>query len=105
MEWKIKKLGLCFRSTEQISFSELYMERSTKRSKFFQKVKNLDSLGRDGERNKKNISKRPGNKSNLLTVEYRYLTMMLLSKWYDLSDVGTEELVKEALSCMRFCVF
>ncbi|XOD67223.1 MAG: hypothetical protein ACMUEL_04425 [Flavobacteriales bacterium Tduv] len=28
----------------------------------FQKVKNLDPLGRDGERNKKNISKRPENK-------------------------------------------
>ncbi|XOD67494.1 MAG: transposase [Flavobacteriales bacterium Tduv] len=31
--------------------------------------------------------------------------MMLLIHWYDLSDVGTEELVKEALSCMRFCGF
>ncbi|XOD67367.1 MAG: transposase [Flavobacteriales bacterium Tduv] len=29
--------------------------------------------------------------------------MMLLSNWYDLSDVGTEELVKESLSFMRFC--
>ncbi|XOD68255.1 MAG: transposase [Flavobacteriales bacterium Tduv] len=29
--------------------------------------------------------------------------MMLLSHWYDLSHVGTEELVKESLSCMVFC--
>ncbi|XOD68122.1 MAG: hypothetical protein ACMUEL_09755 [Flavobacteriales bacterium Tduv] len=28
--------------------------------------------------------------------------MMLLSHWYDLIDVGTEELVKESLSYMRF---
>ncbi|XOD66584.1 MAG: transposase [Flavobacteriales bacterium Tduv] len=31
--------------------------------------------------------------------------MILLSHWYDLTDVGTEELVKESLSCMRFCGF
>ncbi|XOD67031.1 MAG: transposase [Flavobacteriales bacterium Tduv] len=31
--------------------------------------------------------------------------MMLLSNRYDISDVGTEELVKETLSCMRFCGF
>ncbi|XOD67022.1 MAG: transposase [Flavobacteriales bacterium Tduv] len=31
--------------------------------------------------------------------------MMLLSHWYDLSDVETEELVKEFLSCMSFCGF
>ncbi|XOD67426.1 MAG: transposase [Flavobacteriales bacterium Tduv] len=29
----------------------------------------------------------------------------ILSHWYDHSDVGTEELVKESLSCMRFCSF
>ncbi|XOD67444.1 MAG: hypothetical protein ACMUEL_05715 [Flavobacteriales bacterium Tduv] len=31
--------------------------------------------------------------------------MMLLSHWYDISNVGTEELVKKFLSCMRFCGF
>ncbi|XOD68215.1 MAG: transposase [Flavobacteriales bacterium Tduv] len=31
--------------------------------------------------------------------------IMLLSHWYDLSDVGTEELVKEDLNCMRFFGF
>ncbi|XOD67945.1 MAG: transposase [Flavobacteriales bacterium Tduv] len=31
--------------------------------------------------------------------------MILLSHWYDFSDVGTEELMKESLSCMRFCGF
>ncbi|XOD67937.1 MAG: transposase [Flavobacteriales bacterium Tduv] len=28
-----------------------------------------------------------------------------MSHWYDISDVGMEKLVKESLSCMRFCVF
>ncbi|XOD67378.1 MAG: transposase [Flavobacteriales bacterium Tduv] len=31
--------------------------------------------------------------------------MMLLSHWYDLSDVETEELLKESLNCVLFCVF
>ncbi|XOD66706.1 MAG: transposase [Flavobacteriales bacterium Tduv] len=31
--------------------------------------------------------------------------MMLLSDWYDFSDVGTEELVKKSLSFMPFFCF
>ncbi|XOD67366.1 MAG: hypothetical protein ACMUEL_05225 [Flavobacteriales bacterium Tduv] len=49
------------RSTTQVSISELYMERSTRKVDFL-KVKNLDILGGYGKRNKKNISKRLGNK-------------------------------------------
>ncbi|XOD67641.1 MAG: transposase [Flavobacteriales bacterium Tduv] len=30
---------------------------------------------------------------------------MLLTHWYDFSDVGMEELVKKSLSCMQFCGF
>ncbi|XOD66791.1 MAG: hypothetical protein ACMUEL_01780 [Flavobacteriales bacterium Tduv] len=29
--------------------------------------------------------------------------MILLSHWYDLSDVGTEELVKDYIFCIRLC--
>ncbi|XOD68016.1 MAG: hypothetical protein ACMUEL_09120 [Flavobacteriales bacterium Tduv] len=31
--------------------------------------------------------------------------MILLSHWYDLSEVETEELVKDFISCIRFCAF
>ncbi|XOD66952.1 MAG: hypothetical protein ACMUEL_02720 [Flavobacteriales bacterium Tduv] len=31
--------------------------------------------------------------------------MILLSHWYDLSEIGTEKLVNESFSCMRFCGF
>ncbi|XOD66724.1 MAG: transposase [Flavobacteriales bacterium Tduv] len=31
--------------------------------------------------------------------------MKLLSNWYDISDIGMEELVKESLIFMRFCGF
>ncbi|XOD67109.1 MAG: hypothetical protein ACMUEL_03650 [Flavobacteriales bacterium Tduv] len=38
------------RNTAQLSFSELYMGPFTRRELFFQKLKNLDPLGKDGEK-------------------------------------------------------
>ncbi|XOD67153.1 MAG: transposase [Flavobacteriales bacterium Tduv] len=57
------------------------------------------------KRNKKNISKRPGIKGQPAYSGISLFKMMLLSHWYDLSDIGTEELVNESLSCMRFFGF
>ncbi|XOD67943.1 MAG: hypothetical protein ACMUEL_08670 [Flavobacteriales bacterium Tduv] len=48
-----KKNRSILRSTAQISFSQLCMERSTRRSEFFKKLKNSNLLGRDGEKIKK----------------------------------------------------
>ncbi|XOD68202.1 MAG: transposase [Flavobacteriales bacterium Tduv] len=62
-------------------------------------------MERDGERNKKNISKSQEIKGQPAYSEISLFKMMFLSHWYDLSDVGTEELVKKSLSCMRFCCF
>ncbi|XOD67347.1 MAG: hypothetical protein ACMUEL_05120 [Flavobacteriales bacterium Tduv] len=60
------------RINAQLSFSERYMEHSTKRSEFFKRLNTV--IHSEGmEKNKKNISKRRGNKRNLFTVEYRYL--------------------------------
>ncbi|XOD66792.1 MAG: hypothetical protein ACMUEL_01785 [Flavobacteriales bacterium Tduv] len=50
------------RSTAQISFIELYMERSTRRSKFFKRLKTLSQREEMEKETKKNISKSPGNK-------------------------------------------
>ncbi|XOD66634.1 MAG: hypothetical protein ACMUEL_00860 [Flavobacteriales bacterium Tduv] len=47
------------------------------------------------QRNKKNISKRPGNKWQPIYSGKLLFKMMLLSNGYNLSDVGTEELVKK----------
>ncbi|XOD66753.1 MAG: hypothetical protein ACMUEL_01535 [Flavobacteriales bacterium Tduv] len=49
----------------------------------------------NGERNKKNISKRQGNKGQFVYSRISLFMMMILSHWYDLSDVETEEFVKE----------
>ncbi|XOD68182.1 MAG: transposase [Flavobacteriales bacterium Tduv] len=51
------------------------------------------------------MSKRLRNKRKPTYNEISLFMMLLLSHWYDISDLGTEELVKEALSCMRFCSF
>ncbi|XOD67609.1 MAG: hypothetical protein ACMUEL_06695 [Flavobacteriales bacterium Tduv] len=44
IEYKIKKFGSILRNTAQISFSELYMERSSRRSEFFKSLKTLIHL-------------------------------------------------------------
>ncbi|XOD68130.1 MAG: hypothetical protein ACMUEL_09805 [Flavobacteriales bacterium Tduv] len=72
------------RITAQINFSKLYMERSSKRSEFFQKVKTLIQWKVYGKRNKKNILKRPGNKRTPAYSGISLFTMMLLSKYYNL---------------------
>ncbi|XOD68167.1 MAG: transposase [Flavobacteriales bacterium Tduv] len=51
------------------------------------------------------MSKRPGNKRQPAYSEISLFTMILLSNCCDFSDVGTKELVKASLSCMRFCGF
>ncbi|XOD66682.1 MAG: hypothetical protein ACMUEL_01145 [Flavobacteriales bacterium Tduv] len=45
------------RSTTQIRFTELHMERSTRRSEFFKRLKILIHWEVNGERNKKYIKK------------------------------------------------
>ncbi|XOD67024.1 MAG: transposase [Flavobacteriales bacterium Tduv] len=49
--------------------------------------------------------KKPGNKRHPDYSKIPLFKMMLLNHWYDLSDVETEELVKESLICMNFCGF
>ncbi|XOD66999.1 MAG: hypothetical protein ACMUEL_03020 [Flavobacteriales bacterium Tduv] len=50
------------------------------------------TTGKYIKKNKKNISKKTGNKrSTCLTVVISLFKMILLSHWYDLSNVGTEK--------------
>ncbi|XOD67626.1 MAG: hypothetical protein ACMUEL_06790 [Flavobacteriales bacterium Tduv] len=62
-------------------------------------------MGRDGEGNKKNISKRSWNKRQPTYSGISLFEMMLLSHWYNFSDVGIEELIKEILAECAFFVF
>ncbi|XOD68150.1 MAG: transposase [Flavobacteriales bacterium Tduv] len=51
------------------------------------------------------MSKRPENKRLPAYSGISLFKIMFLSHWCDLSDLETEELVKESLSCMNFCGF
>ncbi|XOD67685.1 MAG: transposase [Flavobacteriales bacterium Tduv] len=91
------------RSTAQISFSELYMERSTRRSEFFKRLNTLIHWEGIEKEIRKIYQKGQGIKGQPAYSGISLFKMTLLTHWYDLSDVGTEELVKESFSCMRFC--
>ncbi|XOD66951.1 MAG: hypothetical protein ACMUEL_02715 [Flavobacteriales bacterium Tduv] len=61
------------RSSARISFSELNMKRSSRKSEFFKRLKTLIHWEVGGKEIRKTDQKGQGIKSNLLTVEYRYL--------------------------------
>ncbi|XOD67076.1 MAG: hypothetical protein ACMUEL_03470 [Flavobacteriales bacterium Tduv] len=63
---------MLLKSTRQINFSELYMERSTRKSEFFKRLKTLIHWEVMEKKIIKIYQKGQGIKSNLLTVEYRY---------------------------------
>ncbi|XOD67470.1 MAG: transposase [Flavobacteriales bacterium Tduv] len=62
-------------------------------------------MGRDGKEIRKIYQKGQGIKGEPAYSGISLFKMMFLIHLYDLSYVGTEELVKEFLSCIRFCGF
>ncbi|XOD67765.1 MAG: transposase [Flavobacteriales bacterium Tduv] len=93
------------RSTAQISFSELYMECSTRRSEFFKRLNTLIHWKGMEKEIRKIYQKGQGIKSQLAYSGISLFKMMLLSNWYDLSDVGHGRIGKKALCCIRFFGF
>ncbi|XOD67595.1 MAG: transposase [Flavobacteriales bacterium Tduv] len=72
---------------------------------FFKRLKTLIHWKGMEKEIRKIYQKGQGIKSQPAYSEISLFTMMLLRPWYDLSDVETEELVKESLSCIRFYSF
>ncbi|XOD67331.1 MAG: transposase [Flavobacteriales bacterium Tduv] len=93
------------RSTAQISFTQLYMERSTRKSAFFKKLNTLIHWEMMEKEIRKIYQKGQGIKGQPAYSGISLFKMMLLSHLYNLSKVKTEELVKESLSGIRFCFF
>ncbi|XOD67078.1 MAG: transposase [Flavobacteriales bacterium Tduv] len=93
------------RNTTQISFSELYMERSAKKSEFLKRLKIFINWEGMEKEIIKIYQKGQGIKDQPAHSGIALFKMMLLSQSYDLSDLGTEKLVKETLSFMRFSGF
>ncbi|XOD67020.1 MAG: hypothetical protein ACMUEL_03140 [Flavobacteriales bacterium Tduv] len=89
-----KKLGSMLIRISQINFSELYMECSTRRSDFFKRLITLihwEGMGKETRKIYQKVQKIKGKPAYSGKSLFK---RMLLSHWYDLSDVGTEKLVK-----------
>jgi len=87
-----------------MSFSGLYVEKRTRRNRFFKQINTLVDW-HAFEKELLKISKRGaanavGNASYSPLILFK---MMLLQTWYGLSDPGVEDMVNENLSAMRFC--
>ena len=86
-----------------MSFAGLYVERRTRKNKFFASINNIIDWGTiEKEIDKvykkgRSVDGRPSYRGLLL------FKMLLISIWYDLSDEMTEEMVNENLSAMIFC--
>lgn len=92
----IKKLG-------NMSFVSSYVERRTKKNKFFHQIDRIIDW-KPIERELDKIYKRGtdvvGRKAYPGIVLFK---MMLVGMWYGLSDERTEEMINENLSASRFC--
>lgn len=87
----------------QMSFSKVYVEKRTRKSKFLNQVdqivdwnpieKEIEKVYKKG----KSADGRPSYGGLLL------FKMTLLQTWYNLGDPGVEEMVNENLSAMVFC--
>ncbi|XOD66991.1 MAG: hypothetical protein ACMUEL_02975 [Flavobacteriales bacterium Tduv] len=70
------------------------MERSTRRNEFLKRLNTLIYWKRMEKEIRKIYQKGQGIKGQSAYSGISLFKIMLLSHWYDLSDVGTEELVK-----------
>ena len=87
----------------QRSFVTAYVEKHSQKNHFFNEVKKLiDWKEIDRELKKvytKGLSEKGAKAYNPLLL----FKMLLISKWYDLSDAQTEIMVNDSLSAMKFC--
>lgn len=93
----VKKKG------NQMSFVSGYVEKRTRRHKFFNEINSIINWSPiEKEINKvykrgMSVDGRPSYPGILL------FKMQLLQTWYNLSDVGVEDMVNDSFSAMRFC--
>jgi transposase, IS5 family len=91
------------KTNKAMSFGGLYVERRTRKNKFFTSISSIIDFDRlEKEINKvykkgTSVDGRPSYSGILL------FKMLLISYWYGLSDEMTEEMVNENLSAMMFC--
>ena len=89
--------------TIQMSFSACYVERRTKKSKFFREINAIidwDLFEKEIGKYYSKGSSATGRPSYSGIILFK---MLLLGMWYNLSDDMVEEMVLDSLSAMQFC--
>lgn len=87
----------------QMSWMGQYEEKKASRNKFFSQMDKLidwDSIEKELKKIYKSGKKERGTKAYNPLLLFK---MQLISIWYDLSDVATEDMVNDSISAMRFC--
>ena len=91
------------RSNPQISFSDLYIARHTRRHKFFNSINTLvdwQPIAKELDK----IYTRGRNKGGQRAYRGILLfKMLLIGIWYNLSDEQTEDMILDSFSAMDFC--
>jgi len=87
----------------QRSFVTAYVEQHSKKNHFFNKVKGLIDWEEIDRELKKVYTKGLSEKGAKAYNPLLLFKMLLISRWYDLSDAQTEIMVNDSLSAMKFC--
>lgn len=90
-------------NTNQMSFAQYDVDRRTYKNKFFKQMEVLvdwEAFEKELKKIYKSGKRERGQKAYNPLILFK---MQLISIWYNLSDVQTEEMVNDSLSCMKFC--
>ncbi len=87
----------------QRSFVTAYVEKHSKKNHFFNEVKELIDWAEIDRELKKVYTKGLSEKGAKAYNPLLLFKMLLISRWYDLSDAQTEIMVNDSLSAMKFC--
>ncbi len=86
-----------------MSFADYDVERRTRKAVFFKQIDTLidwNPIEKELKKVYKSGKKERGQKAYNPLILFK---MQLVSMWYSLSDVQTEEIVNDSLSTMKFC--
>lgn len=90
-------------SSAYSSFSDVYVERRTRWSKFFKEIDQIvdwDPIAKELDKIYKRGHHKGGQRAYRGILLFK---MLLIGIWYDLSDEKTEDMVSDSLSAMSFC--
>lgn len=91
------------RSSPYASFSDLAINRRTRKSKFFTAINTIIDWNALSESIDRVYSRGKSKKGQAAYPGLLLFKMLLIGTWHDLSDMDVEDMVNENLSAMVFC--